>query len=147
MILSAYKSVTKILSILMHTQKNVYKSDYIISHEIVDNKANVNAYLHRQNPLLLWWACWRLLLLILPLANIFDLIENICQEKSKYVNMRITKYFFFSSILKHIFCIGYTTNTLTNANVGIGKSSLDSHSHFRQSGKRILHTFFFYTTI
>ncbi|XP_031616547.1 DNA-binding protein D-ETS-3 isoform X3 [Contarinia nasturtii] len=28
---------------------------------------------------------------------------------------------------------GYTTNTLTNANVGIGKSSLDSHSHFRQS--------------
>ena len=31
--------------------------------------------------------------------------------------------------------LGYTTNTLTNANVGIGKSSLDSHSHFRQSGE------------
>lgn len=36
----------------------------------------------------------------------------------------------------HHSCIGYTTNTLTNANVGIGKSSLDSHTHFRQSGKR-----------
>lgn len=35
---------------------------------------------------------------------------------------------------------GYTTNTLTNANVGIGKSSLDSHSHFRQSGELCDHS-------
>lgn len=30
---------------------------------------------------------------------------------------------------------GYTSNTLTNVNVGVGKSSLDAHSHFRQSGE------------
>lgn len=30
---------------------------------------------------------------------------------------------------------GYTSNTLSNVNVGVGKSSLDAHSHFRQSGE------------
>lgn len=41
------------------------------------------------------------------------------------------------SLLFLLFSLGYSTNTLTG--VGVGKSSLDPHSHFRQPGKDFYH--------
>lgn len=59
-------------------------------------------------------------------------IHNISFSWRHFMWALLTKLFFYFQFT------GYSTNTLTNANVGIGKSSLDSHSHFRQSGKRCL---------